>query len=315
MATYTIFGADVPSSPGVADGPAEVGTKFTTSAPGSVVALRYYRPAGATGAASGRLWTVAGALLGSVVYPEDVEGWHAVPLDSPVALTPGALYVVSYHAGDHYAASAYALLGGSVTSGPLTAPVTSDVGGNGVYAYGPAGTLPDQTFNGTAYYADVSFEEAATADALVATNLVGGPATFGTPAVGQVHVLSGLGVSGGSATFGTPALGQIHALSGLGVSGGPATLGTPALGQVHTLAATGLSTSAASLGAPALRQVHALVASPLVGGPAVLGRPALPGVSLPPLARPDVILRGEVASVAGLLGSVAGAVTIQAQVP
>src|SRR5436853_5400208 len=46
-------------------------------------------------------------------------------------------------------------------SGPIHSPPTAAVGGNGMYHYGPAGSFPDQSFNGTNYWVDVMFKTSA----------------------------------------------------------------------------------------------------------------------------------------------------------
>jgi hypothetical protein len=63
-------------------------------------------------------------------------------------------YVASYHtASGNYAASP-GYFAAPHASGPLSAPA----GGNGVYAYGPAGSFPTGSFNNTNYWVDVVFQ-------------------------------------------------------------------------------------------------------------------------------------------------------------
>jgi hypothetical protein len=46
------------------------------------------------------------------------------------------------------------------TSDHLTAPASATTGGNGIYAYGPAGSFPTNTFNFANYWVDVIFDPA-----------------------------------------------------------------------------------------------------------------------------------------------------------
>ncbi len=55
-----------------------------------------------------------------------------------------------YSADSNYYAS-------TLTNGPLTAPSSAASGGNGVYAYGSASSLPINTYNSANYWVDVLF--------------------------------------------------------------------------------------------------------------------------------------------------------------
>ena len=83
---------------------------------------------------------------------ETASGWQQVNLSSPVSITAGTTYVVSYHTnGDYSADSNY--FATSLASGDLTAPA----GSNGVYAYGAAGVFPTNSFGATNYWVDVVY--------------------------------------------------------------------------------------------------------------------------------------------------------------
>ncbi|MBG6098198.1 DUF4082 domain-containing protein [Nocardioides luteus] len=137
--------------------PIEVGTAFTTSVAGSVTAIRFYKGSGNTGTHVGSLWNAAGTRIAQVTFTnETATGWQQATLATPVALTPGAVYVVSYYAPNGRYSSTPAALTQSRTVGPLTAPG----GANGRYRYGIGGGLPNRSWNSTNYFVDVRFRPA-----------------------------------------------------------------------------------------------------------------------------------------------------------
>ncbi|SDK96853.1 Ig-like domain-containing protein [Nocardioides sp. YR527] len=137
--------------------PIEVGTAFSTSVAGSVTAIRFYKGTGNSGTHTGSLWNSAGTRIAQVTFTnETATGWQTATLPTPVALTPGATYVVSYYAPNGRYASTPAALTQSRTVGPLTAPG----GANGRYRYGTGGGLPNRSWNSTNYFVDVRFRPA-----------------------------------------------------------------------------------------------------------------------------------------------------------
>ncbi|WP_406023673.1 DUF4082 domain-containing protein [Nocardioides sp. NBC_00850] len=137
--------------------PIEVGTAFSTSVAGTVTAIRFYKGSGNTGTHTGSLWNSAGTRITQVTFTgETATGWQTATLPTPVALTPGATYVVSYYAPNGRYASTPAALTQSRTVGPLTAPG----GANGRYRYGSGGGLPNRSWNSTNYFVDVRFRPA-----------------------------------------------------------------------------------------------------------------------------------------------------------
>jgi hypothetical protein len=134
-----------------------MGVKFRTSAPGAVTAIRFYKGVQNIGTHVGHLWTSTGTLLSSATFSnETASGWQQVNLPSPVTLTPGTSYIVSYHTNGFYSADP-SFFATALLNGPLSAPASSPSAGNGVYAYGQAGTFPSGTFNSTNYWVDLSF--------------------------------------------------------------------------------------------------------------------------------------------------------------
>ncbi|WP_242497807.1 DUF4082 domain-containing protein [Microbacterium protaetiae] len=149
----TLFNGVTPSVTAEADSDAiEVGTAFTVSEAGEVQAIRFYKGSGNTGTHVGTLWTADGVKLATVTFDaESDSGWQRAALASPVAVSPGQTYVVSYFAPNgHYAAQSK-YFATERTSGRLTGIATQ----NGRYLYGGSGGFPTDSFQATAYFVDV----------------------------------------------------------------------------------------------------------------------------------------------------------------
>jgi hypothetical protein len=137
----------------------QLGVKFTSSQAGSISGIRFYKGAQNTGTHTGSLWTATGTQLASATFTnETTTGWQQINFVQPVSINANQTYVAAYHttSGNYAANGNY--FSGSRTSGPLTAPSSSSSGGNGVYAYGGAGSFPNQTFNANNYWVDVVFQ-------------------------------------------------------------------------------------------------------------------------------------------------------------
>ena len=89
-------------TPAVAVGQAtnsvEVGVKFTSATPGEITAIRFYKGPLNTGTHVADLWSATGTLLASATFTnESASGWQQVNFSTPVKITAGTTYVVSYH--------------------------------------------------------------------------------------------------------------------------------------------------------------------------------------------------------------------------
>ena len=128
--------------------------------PGQITALKFYRSASDTGPDVLDLWTSTGTKLASVTFTNTAaSGWQTVSLPTPVAISANTTYVASYHTTGTYVATDNYFTS-NITSGPLTAPSTTNANGNGVYAYGgtsTTGIFPTNTFNASNYWVDVVF--------------------------------------------------------------------------------------------------------------------------------------------------------------
>ena len=134
-------------------GAVNLGVQFQASSSGHVIGVRFYKETDNTGAHVGSLWSSTGTLLATGTFSgETASGWQELDFTSPVAITAGTTYVVSYHTNaGHYAITSNGL-SSPVTNGPLTA-----LASGGVYAYGSGNAFPSLTFNASNYWVDVVY--------------------------------------------------------------------------------------------------------------------------------------------------------------
>lgn len=168
----SIFTSQTPVLPNqLASSVINLGTVFTTSAAGSVSAVRWF--AGTDPPSNPVMyglftWTndTAGTLLTSGNFGAITPGaWNQVSI-TPQVLTAGQYYVVVVlvRSGDHYAATGGFFNGVSVTNAPLTAPADDNIipRHNGKFLEGVGSvSYPTSSFNGSCYFVDVVFDPAA----------------------------------------------------------------------------------------------------------------------------------------------------------
>ena len=107
--------------------------------------------------ASVDLSAAPGTLLGTVTFTnETASGWQQASFSSPIAITAGTTYVVSYHTtvGQYSANGSY--FSSAADNAPLHG-VANGVSPNGVYVYSSSTTFPTSSFNATNYWVDVVF--------------------------------------------------------------------------------------------------------------------------------------------------------------
>lgn len=132
----------------------ELGHTFTTTALGSVTALKYWKMTGGAATHELTLWNKdTGVMLATTwTTAETATGWQIAPLSVPVILIPEVNYMVSWHR----AASeplGYKAVTFPITNGPLTE--------TGFYYYTGTGVvLPATNGNSFFYSVDVIFEPA-----------------------------------------------------------------------------------------------------------------------------------------------------------
>ncbi len=156
--TYSLFNntgtpAVIDSGDGVA---VEVGVKIRADVNGYLTGVRFYKAAGNNGAHTAHLWSSSGQLLATATFTgESGSGWQQVDFATPVAITAGATYTVSYHTTSGHYSYTRNFFGSGVDSGPLHA-LANGTSSNGVFAYG-AGGFPTQSFQSTNYWVDAVF--------------------------------------------------------------------------------------------------------------------------------------------------------------
>jgi hypothetical protein len=138
-----------------------LGMKFTTATPGLITGFRFYKGPQNAGTHVASLWTTSGTLLAQATFTnETASGWQQVNLSTPVMVTAGTTYVVSYHTNGNYSASdgffanvndAYV----GVSNGSLTAPTK---GTNGLFIYSSSSVMPT-TVSSSNYFVDVVFSD------------------------------------------------------------------------------------------------------------------------------------------------------------
>jgi hypothetical protein len=140
-------------------GSVELGMRFTPDTNGKVTAIRFYKAAANAGTHTGSLWSATGTKLASVTFTnESQSGWQTATLTTPVNVTAGTTYVVSYHAPQgHYSVSQDAFAGQTIDNPPLHAPASTSSAGNGLYLYGATVAFPTNTYRASNYWVDVAF--------------------------------------------------------------------------------------------------------------------------------------------------------------
>jgi hypothetical protein len=152
--TQSLFSSMVPQVTAALDLRAiELGTAFRSTAAGVVTAIRFYKGPTNFGVHTGSLWDPAGARLVRVTFTnETASGWQTAVLASPIRLTVGSTYVVSYNAPSGRYSYTPNFFTQVWSSGVLRAPTR-----NGLYRYGTGTAVPNQTDRATNYFADVVF--------------------------------------------------------------------------------------------------------------------------------------------------------------
>jgi hypothetical protein len=142
-----------------------IGTRFRSSTNGTVTGIRFYKGAGNTGTHIGQLWTTSGTLLAQATFTnESTSGWQQVNLSTPVAITAGVNYIVSYHSSQGYYSTTNNFFANAVTNGPLTAPADATGANNGLYKYSSTPVFPNETYQKESYFVDVVFSTGTVTD-------------------------------------------------------------------------------------------------------------------------------------------------------
>jgi hypothetical protein len=136
--------------------------RFSVATAGTINGVRFYKSAQNTGTHTGTLWTSTGTKLGTVTFTnETASGWQSASFATPIAVTAGTSYVVSYHTNTGYYSANAAGFNVPITSNGITAPASVSGATNGVFAYGAGNIFPTGSFNSTNYWVDVYYQPGA----------------------------------------------------------------------------------------------------------------------------------------------------------
>jgi methionine-rich copper-binding protein CopC len=172
----SMFGSNyTPAATSVNDSAAyELGMKFSSTVPGWVSGVRFYKGAGNTGTHTGSLWTASGTLLATGTFMnETASGWQSMTFANAVQISANTTYVVSYYDPNGHYADDQDLFDTALNTPPLTAlksVYTDPGGGNGVFNAGGPG-FPTGSFNGSSYGVDVIFDTSAPSTPPVVTGV------------------------------------------------------------------------------------------------------------------------------------------------
>ena len=148
------------------DSSIEVGVKFRSDVPATILGVRFYKGADNTGTHVGNLWDANGTLLASATFTnETATGWQQVLFASPVTIAPNTTYVASYLAPEgHYDDDDWYFSGldSGVNNGPLHALADGLDGGNGVFVYSSSSAFPTDTLQSANYWVDVVYSNSVT---------------------------------------------------------------------------------------------------------------------------------------------------------
>ncbi|GAB3041715.1 hypothetical protein GCM10027052_24430 [Parafrigoribacterium mesophilum] len=186
--------------------PVELGMSFSTSVSGSATGVKFFKGSGNTGTHTGSLWSSAGQRLATATFTQETaSGWQSATFATPVALTPGQTYIVSYFApAGHYSYTTN-FFATARSSGPLTAGSSA----NGRYTYASSGGFPTSTWQASNYFVDVVVSTASGTTPPPAVTV-----TSTTPAAGATGVSPTTGIS--AQLSGTPSATPTLAVSSAG---------------------------------------------------------------------------------------------------
>lgn len=144
----------------------ELGMQFQVTQSGTIRSVRFYKGSGNGGTHIANLWNSSGQNLARATFQsETATGWQTVNFATPVSVTTGQTYTVSYFAPQGRYAITRSYFSGNITRGSLTA-----LAANGVYRYAASTAFPSSSYGATNYWVDVDFQ-AASAPAPVTISL------------------------------------------------------------------------------------------------------------------------------------------------
>ncbi|WP_202915870.1 DUF4082 domain-containing protein [Pontibacter pamirensis] len=164
----------------------QLGMKIRSTESGYVTGVRFYKQSGNSGTHIGQLYSSTGTLLAQATFVnETASGWQEVAFPSPVAITAGTTYIISYHSSAGYYSATNSYFSQSLETPPLRALANGEDGANGVYRYSNTAAFPNSAYQSTNYYVDVVFNRNAPPANAVPSVAISSPAagaTFIAPA-------------------------------------------------------------------------------------------------------------------------------------
>ena len=156
-----MFGSSTPAAGAVDSGDStavNVGMAFSVDQPGYITGVRFYKAAANTGTHVGDLWSASGTELAQATFTgETASGWQLVSFSTPVAVSVGTTYVVSYtDPNGHYSATSGTFSSANVNSPPLYGLATTTTP-DGLYSIGSSPAFPTLTYQGDNYWVDPVF--------------------------------------------------------------------------------------------------------------------------------------------------------------
>jgi hypothetical protein len=203
------------------DNPVELGVKFSSAMSGYITGARFYKASANRGTHTANLWTSTGTLLATANFTgETASGWQQVSFATPVPITAGTVYVMSYHADVGHFSISHGYFSGRTADNPPLRLLDS------AYIYSAGYAFPTNS-NSANYWVDVVFSPTAPPPAPLAITTTTAP--DGAVTVPYSATLSGTGgtlpfawsISSGALPPGL----SINANTGA-ISGTPTALGT-----------------------------------------------------------------------------------------
>jgi uncharacterized protein DUF4082/galactose oxidase-like protein len=152
LGSTSIFLTEAPDSTAPAQGQTwEQGVEFSSSINGQITHIRFWKQFGeGSGFHVGRIWdATTGQLLANATFTcETASGWQQVPLSTPLQMTAGVRYKVTFNLRT-IGAKTFNVFSGPITVGPLTAWGSSFIS--------PEGTFPT-TGSTSNLFADIVFK-------------------------------------------------------------------------------------------------------------------------------------------------------------
>jgi Domain of unknown function (DUF4082) len=159
--SVSLFANAVPNTLDSSHNAITVGVKFWSTQTGEISAIRFYRAAASPAGYAARLYSANGNVVAEADLAQQsgpVPGWQTATFATPVRISANTTYVAAYYAPSGQGSYSSNGLAQGVSVGPLLAPASSAVGGNGVYARGNA--FPTKSKQATNYFVDVVFTPA-----------------------------------------------------------------------------------------------------------------------------------------------------------